>query len=92
MDADVAGAANDVEHGGPAEQSREPGPLDGRGDDVRVIVGVRIVDHAIGDARRRDGDRLSAEPLGEPQRLGNAVAFLFGIAMRLGGLDIDRRP
>ena len=63
-------------------------------DDLRDVVRLRIADHVLGDAvvagRQRDG--LAAERLGEPQRIGDAVAFLLGELQAAPALDVKRDP
>ena len=92
MHADVAGPADDFVRQRGAEQFQPARTLPRRNHDVREIVGVRVVDHAIGGRRRGHGDRLATQPFGKAQGLGDAIAFFFGQALRTRRLDIDRRP
>ena len=39
------------------------------------VVGLGVVDDVVGDAAAGDGESLAAEPLGEAQALGDAVAL-----------------
>ena len=61
--------------------------------DVRHIVGLRVAEHFVGDVPvggQRDG--FAAERLGEPQRVGNAVALDLRKLQAAPPFDIERRP
>ena len=62
-------------------------------DDLGDVVGVGKADHVVGDmpAGRGNRDRFAAEALGEPQRVGDAVALLLGELQAASRLDTERR-
>ena len=94
MHADIAAAAHELADDG-AMQQLEP-PRAGRfaDDHLRDVVRLRKGDHVVGDAAiaARDGDGLSAEGLGQPKGIGDAVALLLAQLQAALGLDIERRP
>jgi hypothetical protein len=63
-------------------------------DDLGDVVGLRIGDHVVGDAAAgaRNGDRLAAERLREPQRVGDTVALLLAELQAAPALDVERGP
>ena len=63
-------------------------------DDLGDVVGVREIDHVVGDApaATRNGDGLGAERLRQAQRVGDAVALFLGELQAALRLDAERRP
>ena len=63
-------------------------------DDLRDVVGLREADHVVGDAAvaAGHGDRLAAERLGQPQRVGDAVALVLAPLQAAPRLHVQRRP
>ena len=57
-------------------------------------MGMRIGDDVVGDVAvaGRNGDGFAAERLGEPQRIGDAVALFFGELQAAPAFDIERHP
>ena len=94
MHADVAGTADEIVHHR-AVHHLEPARACRLADhDLRYVIGLRITDHVFRDAsvagRQRHG--LAAERLGEPKRVGDAVAFFFRKLRCAPSFDIKRRP
>ena len=58
-----------------------------------MLLARRETDDVVGNAVRACGnsDRLAAEALGQPQRIGDAVAFFFAELQASPGLDRERR-
>ena len=63
-------------------------------DDLRDVVRLRKADHVVGDAAvaAGNGDRLPAQGLRQPKRVGDAIALLLGQLQAALGLDIERGP
>jgi hypothetical protein len=61
-------------------------------DDLGDVVCGRIGEDLLGDVAARDGYRRSAEPLGEPQKIRDAIALSVVETLRTCGLDTDRGP
>src|SRR5215470_1541279 len=60
--------------------------------DLGDVVGSRVGNDLFGDVAARDRDRRSAEPLGQPQKVSNAITFGVIEALRPSGLDVNRCP
>ena len=94
MDADVAGATYEVmDHG--AVQDLEPARARRLADhDLSDVVLLSVADHVVGDVpvacRKCDG--FAAERLGEPQRVGDAVALFLRKLQGAPPLDVERHP
>ena len=76
-------------------QKLEPGrPRGFADDDLGDVVCLRKANHVVGDApvAAWNGDRLAAQSLRQPQRVGDAVALLLGELQAALGLDVERRP
>ena len=76
-------------------QKLEPGrPRGFADDDLGDVVRLRKANHVVGDAAvaAGNGDRLAAQSLRQPQRVGDAVALLLGELQAALGLDVERRP
>ena len=93
VDADVAGAAHQLVHDGTV-QDLEPARARGLADDdLGDVVGLREGDHVIGDAPPAwDRHGLGAEPLAEPERVGDAVALLFREMKAAPAFDVQNGP
>ena len=63
-------------------------------DDLGDVVRLGIADDIVGDAPVAAGQRdgLAAERFREPQRVGDAVAFLFGKLKAAPAFDVKRNP
>ena len=92
--ADVAGTADEIVHDR-AVHHLEPARA-GRlaDDDLRDVVGLRVAHHVLGDAAiaGRQRHRLAAKRLGQPKRVGDAIAFFVGELRCAPALDVERRP
>src|SRR5262249_48784862 len=77
VDADIAGTPHQVMHHGAVQDLEPARPRRLADDDLRDVVGVGERDNVIGDATvaARNGDRLAAQRLAQPQRVGDAVAL-----------------
>jgi hypothetical protein len=76
--ADVAGAAHQLMHHRAVQDFKPARPGRFADDNLRDVVGMREVDHVVGNATPggRDGDRLGSKRFGKPQRIGDAIALL----------------
>ena len=92
VDADLPGLADELVHDRAMHHLEPARPVGFADDDLGDVVRRRVGDHLFGDVAARDRDRRSAEPLGEPQKIRDAVALGVGQALRPRGLDIDCRP
>ncbi len=92
MDADVARLAQQFMHDR-AMYHLEPARAHGfADDDLGRVVLPRIGKHVVGDALARQSNRVSAELLGQPQGLGDAIPFGLAQPLMPRCLDIERRP
>ena len=92
MDADRAGLAHEFVDDRAVHHLEPSGAVGFADDDLRDVVRRCISDDLFGDVAARDRDRRGTEPLGEPQKVGDAVALGIVEALRPRRLDIDRRP
>ena len=90
MDADIAAPAHQIAHHGAVQKLEPPRPRRFADDDLRDVVALRVDDHVVGDAAIAawDGHWLATKGLGEPERIGDAVALLLGQLQATLGLDI----
>ena len=92
MNADLPRLAHKLVHDG-AVDHLEPSRAIGLSDDyLGNVVRRRIGEDLLGNIAARDRNRRSAEPLGEAQEVGDAVALNIAEMLRPGRLDIDRGP
>ena len=94
MHADIAGAPHQIVHDRAAHEFEPPGTRRLPDDDLGDVVGLRKTDHIVGDPALdgRNGERLAAQRLGEPQRVGKPVALLVGQLQAAPRLDAERGP
>ena len=80
MDADIAAAAQQIADDRAMQKLEPARPRGLADDDLGDVVGMREADHVVGDAAvaAGNGDRLPAQGLRQPQRVGDAVALLLG--------------
>ena len=94
VDADIAGAPHQIVHHR-AVQDFEPARARRLADDdLGDVVGLREADDVVGDAAPAagNGERLAAQRLGQPQRVGDPVALLVGQLQAAPRLDAERGP
>ena len=77
-----------------AHEFEPPGARRLADDDLGHVVGLREADDVVGDAASDagNGDRLAAQRLGQPQRIGKPVALLVGQLQAAPRLDADGGP
>ncbi len=92
MNADRTGFAHQLVHHRAVQDLEPARPVAFADDDLGDVVRLGIGDDFLGDVAAGDRDRRSAEPLGEPQVLGDPVALGIIEAICPGCLDIDRSP
>ena len=92
VDADVAGVPHEVEYDRAVEPFEPSWPLGLANQDLRHVVGARVSQHIVRDAAAAGGNcnRFHAEPGGEAQRLGDAVAARLVERDRAPGLHMQR--
>ncbi len=92
VDMDVAGAADEAMRVRPAPQLRPARAARFRDHDVGEVVGASVFDEALRRVGGRHGDGRAAQPLGQPQTVGDAVALGLAEPLRPCRLDMDRGP
>ena len=94
MDADIAGTTHEIVHHRAMHDFEPAGACRFADDDLRDVVGLRIADNVLGDAMvvGWQGEGLAAKRFGEPQRIGDAVAFFLRELQAAPALDIERDP
>ena len=94
IDADIAGAPHQIVHHRAAHDFEPPRARRLADDDLGHVIGVREADHVVGDAASDagNGERLAAQRLRQPQRVGKPVALLVGQLQAAPRLDADRGP
>jgi hypothetical protein len=93
MHADIAGPAEVMNDR--TVQNLEPArPRRLADDNLGDVMRMCVVDHVVGNASvaGRQRNRFAAERLGEPQRIGDAVAFLFGELHGTAAFYVQSRP
>ena len=94
MHADIAGPANEIVYNGAVQHLKPPRPRRLANDNLGDVMRVCIVDHVVGNASvtGRQCDGFAAKRLGEPQHIGDAVAFLFGKLHGTAPFYVKRGP
>ena len=92
MNADIAGAANQLLRDGALNPLGQPRLLGLADHDVRDVAGLRITHDLVGRLASRKGGGLSTELLGEAQGVGDPVALLLGEPQGTGRFDVECHP
>jgi hypothetical protein len=94
VDADIAGAANQIVHHRTVQDLEPARALGFADDDLRHIVGLGVIDHVGGDVAGGGGERdgLATERLGKPERVGDTVTLLLRELKAAPSLDVKRYP
>ena len=93
MDADIAGTADQIVDHRAVHDLEPAGARRFADHDLGHVVGLRVADHVAGNVPvAGEGDGFAAECFGKPQRVGNAVALLFGKLRRAAAFDVERDP
>src|SRR5262249_48191312 len=92
LDADGAGLAHELGGDRAVEELLPARPVRTPQDDLGHVVRLREGDHVVGNAAARYRDRLAAQPLRQPERIGNTVTLDLTQSMVDRGLDIERGP
>src|SRR6516225_8225930 len=94
MHTNIAGPANEIMYDGAVQHLKPPRSGRFADNDLCHVMTVGIADHVIGDAPSTSWqyDGFAAKRFGEPQCIGDPVAFVFGKLHGAAPFHVERGP
>ena len=92
MDTGTAGLADELLRQRAINHLEPPGARRLHDDDVGEVIGARVLGDRVRDVLARQRDRLGAQPLRQPHRLGDPVACRVAHGKIAPGFDVHRGP